>query len=100
MSSHAIHRMHDNSLSAYRAEEGKLSRRAEAILLWINSNGDATDRQIAYGMGFGENLNAVRPRITELIEKRRLFEVAQVVCPITKRPVRKVGVRGQRVMFS
>jgi hypothetical protein len=97
---HAAHRMHDNSISAFRAEEPKLSARAAAVLAWITQHGPHTDREIAYGMGFGENLNAVRPRITELIELAKLMEVCDVTCPITRKTVRKVDIRGQRPLFA
>lgn len=98
--SHAAHRMHDNSLATYREEESKLSARAQAVLDWITRVGPRTDREIAYGMGFGENLNAVRPRITELIESNKLMEVCSVRCPVTGKTVRKVDLRGQRKLFS
>jgi hypothetical protein len=89
--------VHQNSIDAYHAEEDRLSRRARAVLSWIREQGPRTDRQIAYGMGFGENLNAVRPRITELIDAALLMEVGDVICPITKKRVRRVDVRRARV---
>lgn len=92
--------VHDNSIQAYRSQEEKLSRRAEAVLEWISIHGPHTDREVAYGMGFGENLNAVRPRITELIDANKLMEVCNVKCPVTQKTVRKVDVRGQRGLFS
>lgn len=96
---HLAHRMHDNSVAAYRVEEPKLSARAAAVLAWIVQHGPHTDRQVAYGMGFGENLNAVRPRITELIELCKLMEVCSVTCPVTHKTVRKVDIRGQRGLW-
>jgi hypothetical protein len=77
---HLTHRMHEHSVAAYRAEEAKLSKRAQAIVDWITTRGPRTDREIAYGLGFGENLNAVRPRITELIESNRLMEGGRRAC--------------------
>lgn len=88
--------VHSNSISAYRSQEARLSRRAQAVLDWIEGHGPHTDRQIAYGMGFGENLNAVRPRITELITVNKLMEVCNVSCPVTGKTVRKVDVRRPR----
>jgi predicted HTH transcriptional regulator len=93
--SHVAHRLHDNSLSAYRAEEAQLSKRAEAVLDWIKVNGPRTDRQVMQGMGFSEP-NAVRPRITELIDAGKLMEVAHVRCPITGKTVRVVDLRRPR----
>lgn len=88
--------MHRNSLQAFYADEPKLSRRAEQILAWIAERGPRTDREVAYGMGFGENLNAVRPRITELIDSHKLMEVGDVKCPVTGKRVRRVDVRRPR----
>jgi hypothetical protein len=87
---------HPNSVNAYHAEETKLSKRAEAVLAWITKHGPHTDREIAYGMGFGENLNAVRPRITELLGICKLMEVCNRKCPITKKTVRVLDIRRAR----
>jgi hypothetical protein len=48
------------------------------------------------GMGFSD-MNSVRPRITELIEKAKLMEVGSIVCPVTKKRVRRVDIRGARI---
>lgn len=87
--------VHDNSINAYRSEEVKLSKRAEAVLLWITEHGPHTDRQVMQGMGFTEP-NSVRPRITELIDANKLMEVGNVTCPITKKTVRRVDIRRPR----
>jgi predicted HTH transcriptional regulator len=97
--SHAAHRMHDNSVAAYHAEESKLSTRAQAVLAWILKHGPHTDRQVAAGMGF-EHRSAVQPRITELIDAGKLMEVCSVRCPVTGKSVRKVDIRGQRPLFA
>lgn len=89
---HASHVMHSNSVEAYHAEESRLSKRARAVLAWVTRHGPMTDRQIAYGMGYGENLNACRPRISELIEDGFLVEVGNIRCPVTGKTVRKVGL--------
>lgn len=98
MSAHASHRIHANSVAAYRVEEPRLSARAAAILAWVAEHGPHTDREIAYGMGFGENLNAVRPRVTEMLEPphARLMEVCSRRCPVTGKNVRVVDVRRAR----
>lgn len=92
---HASHRMHDNSVAAYRAEESRLSKRAEAVLAWIERHGPHTDREVMVGMGFAEP-NAVRPRITELIEANKLMEVGSIRCPVTGKTVRRVDIRRAR----
>lgn len=88
--------VHHNSVTAYHTEKPKLSKRAEAVLAWITTVGPRTDREVAYGMGYGENLNAVRPRITELLDAGRLIEVGDVKCPVTGKTVRRVDIRRQR----
>ena len=92
---HATHRMHDNSVGAYRAEEFKLSKRAQAIYDWVLVHGPHTDREIMQGMGFPD-MNNVRPRITELIELRKFMEVGNVTCRVTGKPVRRVDIRRAR----
>jgi hypothetical protein len=93
--------VHPNSIEAYHSQEAKLSARAEAVLAWIRFHGRATDRQVAYGMGFGENLNAVRPRITELIDAGLLRETHNVRCHVTGKTVRVVDLpAGQEALFS
>lgn len=84
--------MHENSLAAHRAEEVKLNARERAVRAWVAEHGPHTDRQIARGMGFGNDLNAVRPRITSLLDKGEFAEVAQVRCEVSQRTVRKVGI--------
>jgi predicted HTH transcriptional regulator len=86
---------HPNSVSAYRAEEPKLSKRAEAIYAWILEHGPHTDREVMKGMGFPD-MNNVRPRITELLEAHRLMEVGSVLCSTTNKTVRRVDVRRAR----
>lgn len=98
---HLEHRMHDNSVSAYRAEEVKLSRRAQDVFAWIQLHGPHTDREVMRGMGFTD-MNAVRPRITELLELRKLMEVGNVRCTVTGKSVRRVDTRRprQEALFS
>lgn len=94
--------IHDNSLQAFRQEEPKLNRRATAILAWIQEHGPRTDREVMQGMGFAEP-NAVRPRVTELIQSGKLMEVCNRICPVTGKRVRVVDIRrprGQISLFS
>lgn len=88
--------VHANSIEAFHSQEAKLSRRAQAVLQWVTEHGPRTDREIAYGMGYGENLNAVRPRITELIDAGKLMEVCSRRCDITRKTVRVVDIRRAR----
>lgn len=92
---HLTHRMHGHSVAAFRAEEVKLGRRAQAIVAWIEKHGPHTDREVAAGMGF-DHRSAVQPRITELIESNQLMEVGDVACPVTGKRVRRVDIRRPR----
>lgn len=87
--------VHDNSIAAYRAEESKLSKRAQAVLDWIAKHGPHTDREVAAGMGF-EHRSAVQPRISELVDAGKLMEVCNCRCPITGKTVRKVDIATPR----
>jgi hypothetical protein len=87
--------VHANSIAAYREEEPNLSRRAIAVLGWVRIFGPHTDREIMEGMGFTEP-NAVRPRITELIDAGKLMEVGSIRCPVTGKTVRRVDIRQPR----
>lgn len=82
--------MHANSLAAYRDEKKRLCRRALLVAAWIELNGPSTDRQVMHGMGFKEP-NAVRPRITELVDAGVLVEVRSIRCPETRKTVRVVA---------
>ncbi len=89
--------VHANSVASYHSELPKLSTRAEAIYDWILEHGPRSDRQVMEGMGFREP-NQVRPRITELLDAKRLMEVGDVVCPLTGKRVRRVDVSRPRQM--
>lgn len=88
--------VHANSVAAYHSEEVKLSTRAEAVYAWVEKHGPHTDREIAYGMGFGENMNAIRPRCSELIDAGRFIEVCNRKCPVTGKTVRVVDISKPR----
>ena len=79
--------MHEHSLLAYEEERPKLITRAGAVLAWVRAHPKSTDREIMDGMGFTD-MNAVRPRCTELVEQDRLVEVGERKCPVTRKLVR------------
>jgi hypothetical protein len=90
MSQHADHVMHPNSLAAFDRESEKLTRRAAMIHgALIGARRPLTDREVKALLGF-EDMNSVRPRITELISDGYAEEVAQVECPVTHKRVRQV----------
>lgn len=93
--------MHANSIAAYHAEAPRLSRRAQLVLDWLQEHGPATDRQVMAGLGFAD-MNAIRPRITELMEARELVETGSTRCATTGKTVRMVDVprNPQGLLFS
>jgi hypothetical protein len=88
---HASHRMHDNSLDAFREEKPKLSARAERIYGWVGGHGPATDREVLRGLNYSD-MGAVRPRLTEMIHDGLLEECGKKRCPVTHKTVRLVRV--------
>lgn len=95
MSHHATHEVHENSRAAHAIEEVKLSLRADQIVAWIRAHGPHTDRQVMQAMGF-QDMNCVRPRITEAIEACQLLDIGNVRCSVTGRRVRRVDVPRQQ----
>lgn len=91
--------IHEHSVAAYHEELPRLSRRALAILDWVELHGKATDRDVMQGMGFTD-MNCVRPRITEAVDLGALVEVGEKRCPVTRKSVRIVDLsldeRGRR----
>lgn len=60
-------------------------------------NDSLTAREIAIKMGFGQDMNKVRPRLTELTEKGKIKVVELRCCPVTQRRVavfKVVGTNG------
>lgn len=92
---HLDHIMHANSLDAYDSEAAHFSRReAEIHAALTRTTEPATDRDICRRLGYSD-MNAVRPRLTELIAGGWVEECGSVRCPVTGKTVRLV--RGLRV---
>lgn len=86
--------MHVNSLLAYYEGRKEFSKREMMILGWLLMNpGVWTDRQIKTGLEQAD-MNGVRPRINELIERKALEVVGDTVCPVTGKTVRMVRISG------
>lgn len=85
---------HTNSLAAHGAVQPMVSGRRAAVLAWIQEHGPATDRQVMHGLGFTD-MNAVRPRITELLDMGLLRECGRVVDAKTGMKVRQVEVQDE-----
>jgi len=80
--------MHANSLDAYH--EGRLedfTKRQREILGAFAQRVTLTDRECLAALGYAD-MNAVRPRITELIDQGVLREIGGTSCPVTKKRVR------------
>lgn len=77
---------HPNSLASWRSLDR--TGRAQAILaVYRGSMVPLTDRECAERLGFTD-LNAVRPRITELIHAGEMAEIGNVKDHITGKTVR------------
>jgi len=81
------HLLHKNSMEAYEELRNSLNYRQDRILALIERKPHSTDREILLAHG-GTEMNQVRPRITELIEKELVQESGNRICPTTKRKVR------------
>ena len=90
--------MHQNSLFAIQQQRdsGKLSQREQLILQVLENDTlqhlGRTDRMIMTKLGFTDP-NAVRPRITEMIEKGWLEECGSTKDPATGMTVRRVRIK-------
>lgn len=71
--------IHINSLQAYFNEENEttFSKRESEIIETLRSIKSGTAREIMYYLGY-EELNEVRPRLTELKQKGFIHEVGKV----------------------
>lgn len=91
--------IHQHSIAAYHSEQPRITRRLERVIAWLELHPKQTDREIMEGLCF-RDMNAVRPRVTEGINARRLVEVGEKRCPVTGKTVRIVDLsldeRGQR----
>lgn len=90
-------RIHQNSLSSHRVIEndGSLGKRAQSILDILTAAGrPLTDYEVLQKFKPGsDNLNLVRPRITELTERGFLAEG-----PARKSHAKNCNVRASRVI--
>tara|TARA_R110000803_G_scaffold132595_1_gene199813 strand:+ start:126 stop:431 length:306 start_codon:yes stop_codon:yes gene_type:complete len=81
--------MHENSLASFDENDRELifSKREREILTAFENHGAMTDRQCLSACGYSD-MNAVRPRISELILKGILREFSDAICPVTEKRVR------------
>ena len=84
--------MHKNSIVAHRTN--RYGDRHRAILAaYQRSDTPLTDRQVKEVLGYDE-MNAVRPRINELIDCGALIEMSSSRCPVTGKTVRRCMATG------
>ena len=86
------HAIHEHSLRAYREERPALSVRAAAVLAIVGRYGPMTDREIVDRLGY-RDMNACRPRVTELLQAGLIVEHDAIRCAVTGKTVRRVRVR-------
>lgn len=85
--------MHANSIIAYYENKFQFTKREMEILgCMFLSPREWTDREIKDALRYSD-MNSVRPRITELIDKGALEECGSNICPVTKKRVRLVRIR-------
>lgn len=86
--------IHPNSVLAYwQGNDGLFGQRHQKVIEVLRrSTLSKTDREVMVACGFTDP-NAVRPRITELIEAGILVETASTECPVTHKTVRLVALR-------
>ena len=84
--------MHPNSLIAYQEEARKFNDREKMIYGHLTmTHAPITDREVKdYLFGKAGDMNNVRPRITDLIEKKWVIEVDKIRDYVTGKSVRRV----------
>ena len=80
--------IHRNSIQSFHEIRDKLAGKHQAIWDAFRSvERNLTDRMVKDMLGF-EDMNSVRPRITELVKHGYLEEVDRAKCPVTGKQVR------------
>jgi hypothetical protein len=91
MSRHDQHAMHTHSLAAHRKEAFDLGKRELAIYGKLVHAGPLTDRELLTALFPGtDDMNRVRPRVTELIRDGWAVECGEKTDPHTGKTVRIV----------
>ena len=85
-----IKMIHQNSVDSYDAVKPDIPTRHVEIVRVLADRGPLTDREVCEALGF-RDMNHVRPRITELVERGQVVEFDSVRCRVTNRTVRRVA---------
>lgn len=84
--------VHPNSLTTLAEERVRLGKRAQEILAYFcQQEHSLTDREVMAGLGYTD-MNAVRPRITEMTSDGLLVETGGIRDSDTGKPVRLSGI--------
>lgn len=89
---HTEKNIHQNSIDAFHSIEDKASRRQVVLDVFKRKQAPLTDRQVKNLLGF-DDLNQVRPRLTELVKSGDLIEVGVMKCPFTGKKVRLTALK-------
>jgi hypothetical protein len=85
-----VNSIHPNSVLAYWEGRDELfGKRHQKVISALRQGGTLSDREVMIACGFSD-MNAVRPRITELIEVGIVEPHGDIICPVTKKRVRLV----------
>lgn len=87
MTAHSSHARHANC-GASLARIDRETREAAVERVFREAGCGLTDRSVASALGFGEDINSVRPSITSLLDPGVLLETMTVICPTTRHRVR------------
>lgn len=85
--------VHKNSITSWRVFDHGTRKRNVCELL-ARSNRPVTDRELLDELG-GDDMNLIRPGVTELIKLGIVVECGSVVCKKTGRTVRRVRLLKQ-----
>ena len=88
----AISSYHVHSHEALETHEEALLGRKRLIVAWMVAHGTATDREIRDGINPMWDMNAIRPRVNELLADHRIMEVGERKDPATGVMVRVLAV--------
>jgi len=83
--------IHENSLKSYIEEKKKIGKRQINILQYIKRYRQVTAREIMIGLDL-EDMNQVRPRLTELKQMNYIQELSKEKDLFTGKTVASYGV--------
>lgn len=84
--------IHQNSLTAYQSIKDLGDRHRRIFELFMMRGSPMTDRDVKVAGRF-DDMNLVRPRITELIDLGFLVECGNVIDQATKKTVRQCRIK-------